>query len=177
MSNFCWSMQFKLTEDEWYEKSDVKLIYVGHQMYVKLKHIHQPWPQVSPPKVSSDDASKNKPGRSKRNTEVTDRGDKPKSKWKLKESKLPPLPPWPQRRSCHRIDYLELNDGLETPVVILPKPKHTKPYSPPLRSGPSVTRQVANKWQNDKNIDFKNIMESTWKWLNSQACVNTWYPT
>ena len=44
-SNFCWSTsmnQFKFSEDELYDKSDVKLIYVGHNMYVELKHIHQP---------------------------------------------------------------------------------------------------------------------------------------
>ena len=43
--NFCWSMlsnQFKLSEDELYKKSDIKLIYVGYNMYVELKHIRQP---------------------------------------------------------------------------------------------------------------------------------------
>ena len=41
-SNFCWSTlmnQFKLNEDELYEKSDVKLVYTGHNMYVELKKI------------------------------------------------------------------------------------------------------------------------------------------
>ena len=44
-SNFCWFMllnQFKLSDNELYEKSDIKLIYVGHKMYMELKHICQP---------------------------------------------------------------------------------------------------------------------------------------
>ena len=36
--------QFKLSEDALYERSDIKLIYMGHNMYVELKHICQPWP-------------------------------------------------------------------------------------------------------------------------------------
>ena len=51
-SNFCWSTlanQFKLSEEELYDKSDIKLIYVGHNMYVELKHIRQPQPQLSSP--------------------------------------------------------------------------------------------------------------------------------
>ena len=40
--DFCWSTlmkQFKMSEDELYTKSDVKLVYVGRDMYVELKHI------------------------------------------------------------------------------------------------------------------------------------------
>ena len=40
--------QFKLNEDELYEKSDVKLVYIGHNMYVELKNIWQPRPQPTP---------------------------------------------------------------------------------------------------------------------------------
>ena len=41
-SNFCWSTlinQFKYDDDELYKKSDIKLVYVGHHMFAKLKHI------------------------------------------------------------------------------------------------------------------------------------------
>ena len=43
--------QFKMDENDLYEKSDIKLIYVGPKMYVELKHIWQPKPQaaVTPP--------------------------------------------------------------------------------------------------------------------------------
>ena len=50
--DFCWSTllnQFKLDEDDLYLKSDIKLVYVGHNMFVELKHIRQPKLQLMQP--------------------------------------------------------------------------------------------------------------------------------
>ena len=47
-SNFCWSTlinQFKYDNNELYNKSDIRLVYVGHHMFAELKHIQQPKPQ------------------------------------------------------------------------------------------------------------------------------------
>ena len=48
---------------------------------------------------------------------------------------------------------MKLNDGLDEPVFESPKPKRTKPYSPPPREGPSATRQGAHKRKLDYNTD------------------------
>ena len=48
-NDFCWSIllnQFKLSDDALYEQSKIKLVYVGHHMFIKLKHIHQPKPNI-----------------------------------------------------------------------------------------------------------------------------------
>ena len=63
--DFSWSTllkQFKMDENEMYSKSDIRLVYVGHDMYVKLKHIHQPRPQsqVNKPTDTSVVSSENK---------------------------------------------------------------------------------------------------------------------
>ena len=49
MNDFCWSTllnQFKLSDDALYERSNIKLVYVGHHMFVELKHIRQPKPNM-----------------------------------------------------------------------------------------------------------------------------------
>ena len=58
-SNFCWSTlinQFKYDDDELYNKSDIRLVYVGHHMFAELKHIRQPKPPPTPatPTTSPD---------------------------------------------------------------------------------------------------------------------------
>ena len=53
-----------MSEKELHEKSDIKLVYVGCNMYVELKHVRQPKPQ--PPKPitpSSDLPDKKSPGK------------------------------------------------------------------------------------------------------------------
>ena len=50
-SNFCWSTlinQLKYDDDELYNKSDIRLVYVGCHMFVELKHIRQPKPSLMP---------------------------------------------------------------------------------------------------------------------------------
>ena len=49
---------------------------------------------------------------------------------------------------------------MEEPEPVSPKSKHTKPYSPPPRRGPSVTRQAANKHTRE-TLDFEELMENT----------------
>ena len=47
--DFCWSTllnQFKMSEKELHEKSDIKLVYVGRNMYVELKHIGSQSPNL-----------------------------------------------------------------------------------------------------------------------------------
>ena len=163
--NFCWSTlatQFKLTKEELYAKSYVKLIYVGHQMYVELKYIHQPQFQLSAPKTP-DDSPKNKPKPRKRSRKVMSCSDKPKRKTKdCKQTiPVPPPPQWTTRRSHCKIDYLQLIDGLDEPEASSPKPKKSKPYSPPQQSGPSPTWQAANKCTWNKNTDLESLMENT----------------
>ena len=90
-----------------------------------------------------------KPKTNKRNQKVTSRGDKPKRVKKSGEpTKIKPVtlpPPRPTRHNRKSVDYLKLNDGLDEPVTESPKQKRHKPYSPPPRAGPSVTRQAAHK--------------------------------
>ena len=97
--DFCWSTllkQFKMDEDELYSKSDIKLVYVGHDMYVELKHIRQQKPkppQPAVPSVTLPETKNNKKSTKsrKRKTKVTNQGDKPHSK----PGKKPTLPPPP----------------------------------------------------------------------------------
>ena len=168
-SNFCWSTlmnQFKFDKDELYEKSDIKLVYVGHNMYAELKHIRQPRPQLThtvstTPPGADNTKKRSSAGRCGR--KVTNRGDKPRSK-QGRKSTPPPLPPppvpRPSRRNRCNINYLQLNDGLEKPAVTSPKTKKKKPYSPPPRAGPSASRQAANK-KNRNKLDLKLLMEKT----------------
>ena len=72
----------------------------------------------------------------------------------------PPPTPQPSRRSRGNIDYLQLNDGLEEPVVTSPKSRRKKPYSPPLRAGPSASRQAASRNKCNK-LDLEQLMENT----------------
>ena len=61
--DFCWSTllnQFKMSEEELHEKSDIKLVYVGCNMYVELKHIRQPKPQPPRPIIPISDLSNKK---------------------------------------------------------------------------------------------------------------------
>ena len=102
--DFCWSTllnQFKMSEEELHEKSDIKLVYVGRNMYVELKHIRQPKPQpprpITPISDLSDKKITNKNTKS-RKIKVTNRGDKPRSK----PSKKPTLPPPPEPRHSER---------------------------------------------------------------------------
>ena len=51
-NDFCWSTllnQFHLSEDALYERSKVKLMYVGHHMFIELKDICLPKPTPSVP--------------------------------------------------------------------------------------------------------------------------------
>ena len=85
-----------MSEEELHAKSDIKLVYVGRDMYVELKHIRQPRPQPPPgPVTPSSDLSDKKI--TKTNTKshkkkVTNRGDKPHSK----PPKKPTLPSPPE---------------------------------------------------------------------------------
>ena len=165
MSNFCWLTllnQFKLSDEALYEWSDVKLVYVGHHMFMEIKHIHQPKPQVSPPPTapSTGESGKKKPRTGRKRKKVTSHRDIPKLGKKSPSPSLLPPAPQPTRRSRRKIDYLQLNDGLENPVIASPKPRKQKPYSPPLRDGPSSTRQAANKhaWS---SLDLEDLMEET----------------
>ena len=98
-SNFCWSTlinQFKYDNDELYKKSDIKLVYVGHHMFAKLKHIRQPNPQPTPtvPTTSpGTDKAKKRMASGRCGQKVTNRGDKPRSKQNRKSTPLPLPPP------------------------------------------------------------------------------------
>ena len=153
--DFCWSTllnQFKMSEEELHEKSDIKFFYVGCNMYVELKHIRQPKPQPPRQIIPISDLSDKK--NTKKNTKsrkkkVTNRGDKQRPK----PSKKPSLPPPPEtqhsERKRRRINYRQLNDGLEEPDTTPDKPKRQKPNSPPPQQGPSARRQAANKNKRD----------------------------
>ena len=148
-NDFCWSTllnQFRLSEDALYERSKVKLVYVGHHMFIELKDIRLPKPTPPVPAQTPKSVAK-KPKPNKRSKKVTSRGDKPKHTKKSGEPIRPvtPPPPRPTRRNRKSIDYFELNDGLDEPVVEFPKQKKHKPYLPPPRAGPSTTRQAARK--------------------------------
>ena len=154
-NDFCWSTllnQFRLTEDALYERSKVKLMYVGHHMFIELKDIRLPKPTPPEPAPTPKSVAK-KPKPNKRSKKVTSRGDKPKRTKKSGEpirSVTPP--PRPTRRNRKSIDYFKLNDGLDEPVVESPKQKKHKPYSPPPRAGPSTTRQAACKRKSGHDI-------------------------
>ena len=148
-NDFCWSTllnQFRLSEDALYERSKVKLVYVGHHMFIELKDIRVPKPTPSIP-VQAPTSAHKKPKPNKKNKKVTSRGDKPKRAKKTGEPIRPvtPPPPRPTRRNRKNVDYLKLNDGLDEPAIESPKQKRHKPNSPPPRAGPSVTRQAARK--------------------------------
>ena len=153
-SNFCWSTlinQFKYDDDELYNKSDIRLVYVGHRMFAELKHIRQPKPSLTlatPMTPPDTNKTKKRTASGKRSKKVTSRGDRPQSKQSRKLTTLPSLPPpttpQPSRRSRRNIDYLQLNDGLEEPAVTSPKSRKRKPYSPPPRAEPSASRQAAS---------------------------------
>ena len=49
-----------MSEEELHEKSDIKLVYVGRNMYVELKHIRQPKPQPPRPITPISDLSDKK---------------------------------------------------------------------------------------------------------------------
>ena len=155
-NDFCWSTllnQFRLSEDALYERSKVKLVYVGHHMFIELKDIRLPkLTPLVPAQTPKSVAKKPKPN--KRSKKVTSRGDKPKRTKKSGEPIRPvtPPPPRPTRRNRESIDYLKRNDGLEEPVVESPKQKKHKPYSPPPRAGPSTTRQAARKRKSCQDI-------------------------
>ena len=148
-NDFCWSTllnQFRLSEDALYERSKVKLVYVGHHMFVELKDIRVPKPTPPVPAQTPKNVV-NKAKSRKRSKKVTSRGDKPKRTRKSGEPIRPVTPPPPRmtRRNRKSVDYFKLNDGLDEPVVESPKQKKHKPYSPPPRAGPSATRQAARK--------------------------------
>ena len=161
-NNFCWSIllnQFCLSEDALYERSKVKLMYVGHHMFVELKDIHLPkLTPLVPAQTPKSEPSK-KPKSNKRSKKVTSRGDKPKRTKKSGEPIRPGILPPPRPTRCNQksVDYFKLNDGLDEPVVESPKQKRHKLYSPPPRAGPSVTRQAAHKRKScqDSTEDMK----------------------
>ena len=148
-NDFCWSTllnQFCLSEDALYERSKVKLVYVGHHMFTELKDIHLPRP-TPPVPAQTPKSVANKPKPNKRSKKVTTRGDKPKRTKKSGEpiKSVTLQPPRLPRRNRKSVDYFKLNDGLDEPVAKSPKQKKCKPYSPPPRTGPSTTRQAARK--------------------------------
>ena len=155
-NDFCWSTllnQFRLSEDALYERSKVKLVYVGHHMFIKLKDIRLPKPTPPvPAQTPKSEAKKSKPN--KRTKKITSRGHKPKRTKKSVEPirTVTPLPPRPTRWNRKSIDYFKLNDRLDDPVVESPKQKKNKPYSPPPRTRPSTTRQAARKRKSIQNI-------------------------
>ena len=76
--DFCWSTlleQFKMSEEELHAKSNIKLIYVGRDMNVELKHICQPKPQPPGPVTPSSDLS-DKKIRKDKNEITQDKGNK-----------------------------------------------------------------------------------------------------
>ena len=97
-SNFCWSTlinQFKYNDDKLYNKSDIRLVYVGHHMFAELKHIRQPKPQptLTTPATSPDtEKTRKRTSSGKRGKKVTNRGDKPRSKQNRKPTTTPLLP-------------------------------------------------------------------------------------
>ena len=153
--DFCWSTllkQFKMSEKELHEKSDIKLVYVGCNMYVELKHVRQPKPQPPKPITPSSDLPDKKITRKNtksRKRKVTNRGDKPRPKTPKKPTLPPPPEPRHSERKRCRINYLQLNDGVEEPDTTPDKPKRQKIKSPPSRQGPSARRQAANKNKRD----------------------------
>ena len=153
--DFCWSTllnQFKMSEKELHEKSDIKLVYIGCNMYVELKHIRQPKPQPPKPITPSSDLSDKKITRKNTKsckTKVTNRGDKPRSKTPKKSTLPPPPKPRHSERKRRRINYLQLNNGVEEPDTTPGKPKRQKMNSPPPRRGPSAKRRAANKNKHD----------------------------
>ena len=169
-SNFCWSTlinQFKYNDDELYNKTDIRLVYVGHHMFAELKHIRQPKPPPMPATTTtSPDTNKTRKrtASGKHGKKVTNRGDRPRSKHSRKLTTPPSLPPpptpQPSQRSRRNIDYLQLNDGLEELVVTSPKSRKRKPHSPPPRAGPSASRQAASQSKRNK-IDLEQLMENT----------------
>ena len=83
-NDFCWSTllnKFHLSEDALYERSKVKLVYVGHHMFNELKDIRLPKPSPPEPALTTKSVAK-KQKRNKRSKKVTSRGDKPKPKHK-----------------------------------------------------------------------------------------------
>ena len=155
-NDFCWSTllnQFRLSEDALYERSKVKLVYVGHHMFIKLKDIRLP-KLTSPVPAQTPKSVAKKPKPNKRSKKVTNRGDKPKRTKKSGEPIRPVTPPPPRltRRNRKSIDYLKFNDGLDEPVVESPKQKKHKPYLPPPRAGPSTTHQAARKRKSCQDI-------------------------
>ena len=136
-------------------------------MFAELKHIQQPKPQPTPatPATSPDtEKTRKRTSSGKCGKKVTNRGDKPRSKQNSKlttpPSLLPSPTPRPSRRSRRNIDYLQLHDGLEEPVVTSPKSRKKKPYSPPPRAGPSASRQAASRSKHNK-LDLEQLMENT----------------
>ena len=107
---------------------------------IELKDIRLPKPTPPVPAQTPKSVAK-KPKPNKRSKKVTSSGDKPKRTKKSGEPIRPvtPPPPRPTRWNRKSIDYLKLNEGLDDPVVEFPKQKKNKPYSPPLRAGPSTT--------------------------------------
>ena len=84
--DFCWSTlmkQFKMSEDELYAKSDVKLVYVGLDMYVELKHVRQPMPPLPNVNTSGNNRPNQKVTKKitkSRKSKVTNRGEKTRTK-------------------------------------------------------------------------------------------------
>ena len=170
-SSFCSSTlinQFKYDDDELYNKSDIRLVYVGRHMFAELKHIRQPKPSLMlpPPPTTPPDTNKTRKrtASGKCNKKVTSRGDRPRSKQSRKLTTPPSLPPpptpRPSQRSKQNIDYLQLNDGLEELAVTSPKSRKRKTYSPPPRAGPSASRQAASRSKCNK-LDLEQLMENT----------------
>ena len=150
-NDFCWSTllnQFRLSEDALYERSKVKLVYVGNHMFNELKDIRLPTPSPPEPALTTKSVVKIQIP-NKRSKKVTSRWDKPKAKHSKKSAEpvgsMTPAPLRPTRRNRKSIDYFKLNDGLNERVVESAKQKKQKPYSPPPRAGQSTTRQAARK--------------------------------
>ena len=127
-------------------------------MFAKLKHIRQPKPQptlTTPTIPPSTDKARKRTSSGRRGKKVTNRVGTGNT------TIITPTPtPQPSRRIRRNIDYLQLNDGLEEPVVTSPKSRRKKPYSPPPRAGPSASRQAASRNKRNK-LDLEQLMENT----------------
>ena len=135
-------------------------------MFAELKHIRPPKPQPTPTTPTTSpgtDKARKRTSSGRHGKKVTNRGDKPWSKQSRKPTTPPSLPPpptpRPSRRSRRNIDYLQLNDGLEEPIVTSPKSRKKKPYSPLPRAGPSASRQAASRNKCNK-LDLEQLMEN-----------------
>ena len=166
------------TEDIW-AKSELKLVYLRPGEYGEIKHVRVPATFIpKPPSVAKSPRRSESRGTNRgrgrgrghgrgRTTKTTCRSSK-----HLKDHSKSILKPVhtgqtlqssrdqrcnvstsrPVREGRKRIDYLKLNDGLDTPdKPDLPSAKHAKRSPVPARKGPSKDRMAAQSPVNETN--------------------------